>query len=51
MQLLGIHLPPWAIALVGVVLVGAGLVAGRLPLTLAGVLVIVLAGGRYLFRR
>jgi len=43
--------PPGIVALVGLALLGIGLVGGRLPLTVVGVIVIALAVVRYLVGR
>ena len=42
------QLPPFAIALLGVVLLVVGIVGGRVPLTILGAVLLVLAGVRFL---
>ena len=46
-----VRLPVWLYAVIGIVILAAGLVAGRLPLDVAGIVVLAAASLRYLASR
>ena len=46
-----VRLPVWLYAVIGIVILAVGLVAGRLPLDVAGIVVLAAASLRYLASR